>query len=353
MVGETVSADSIKIGVSGMTALQETQTLPVLDLSKLDDPRTAEEFVGELRAATRDWGFFYLIGHGISDQLRTDLIAQAREFFALPEDRKQAIHMVNSPHFRGYTAVGNEITRGVRDEREQIDIGAEREVLTDVDEDWAVLVGPNQWPAELPEFRTTVETWRGETERVARTLLAAWLTSLGQSPDQLDEAFEVPSELIKVVRYPAVPEDGSRQGVGAHKDSGMLTLLYVEPGKAGLQVEKDGEWIDATPLDGAFIVNIGELLEFLTDGYLKATNHRVVSPTDGDRISVPYFFNPGHGTTIEKWELPAEYAADAPGVTEDPLNPIHERQSENYLKSRLRSHPDVAERWHSDLIGKY
>ncbi|MFV0461680.1 MAG: isopenicillin N synthase family dioxygenase [Nostocoides sp.] len=337
--------------------------LPVLDLSLLDDPGTAGGFVDALRAATRDWGFFYVVGHGIPEQLQTDLIAVARDFFALPTYRKNAIHMVNSPHFRGYTGVGNEITRGAPDLREQLDIGAEQPAITGSEEAWTILVGPNQWPSDIPEFEPTVQAWRAECERVARTLMGAWLTALGQDDHSLDAAFDPPSELIKVVRYPQVDPGGAEQvtgadgatfqGVGAHKDSGMLTLVFVEPGKAGLQVDKDGQWLDATPLPGAFIVNIGELLESLTNGYLKATTHRVVSPTDGDRISVPYFFNPGFGAHLQPWTLPEAYAAAAPGVTQDPLNPIHANQSENYLKSRLRSHPDVAARHHPDLIGRY
>ena len=92
----------------------------------------------------------------------------------------------------------------------------------------------------------------------------------------------------------------------------MLTLLWVEPGKGGLQVERDGEWVDAPPVPGAFVVNIGELLEYATQGYLKATNHRVVSPRyPDDRISVPFFFNPALDSGLPLIELPAELAAEA------------------------------------------
>ena len=96
----------------------------------------------------------------------------------------------------------------------------------------------------------------------------------------------------------------------------MLTLLWVEPGKGGLQVERDGEWVDAPPVPGAFVVNIGELLEYATQGYLKATNHRVISPRyPDDRISVPFFFNPALDARLPIIELPAELAAEATGVT--------------------------------------
>ena len=126
------------------------------------------------------------------------------------------------------------------------------------------------------------------------------------------------------MRYPGKDDPTPQQGVGAHKDSGVLTLLWVEPGKGGLQVERDGEWVDAPPVPGAFVVNIGELLEYATQGYLIATNHRVISPRyPDDRISVPFFFNPALDTRLPLIELPAELAAEARGVTQDPTNPIH------------------------------
>lgn len=339
-----------------MSTASTALALPVLDLSKLDDPAGAEEFVDELRAATADYGFFYLVGHGIPIGLQREIIQVARRFFDLPQERKEQIDKINSPHYRGYSRLGGEYTRGEVDWREQIDIGAEREPLTGdaAAEDWATLVGPNQWPEALPEFRTLLDEWSAKLEGVAWRLLRAWLRSLGQREDLLDEAFTPANPLIKVVRYPAQTGEQSDQGVGAHKDGGVLTLLYVEPGKSGLEVEKDGEWVPAPPIDGALIVNIGEMFEVATDGYLKATNHRVVSqPGDGDRISVPYFFNPNFDATFPHWDLPAEYAARASGVSADPLNPIHATYGHNVIKSRVRSHPDVAERHHPHLIGKY
>ena len=169
---------------------------------------------------------------------------------------------------------------------------------------------------------------------------------------KFDEAFaHHPSTLIKLVRYPGREESADRQGVGAHKDPGVLTLLLVEPGKGGLQVQFGDRWIDAPPLDDAFVVNIGEAMEFATDGYLKATMHRVQSPPPGtERLSVPFFFNPALASTMPKIDLPPALAAQAPGVTEDPSNPISGTFGENMLKARLRAHPDVAARHHADLV---
>jgi len=328
-------------------------SLPVLDFSQLDgDAADIARFRDELRAATHDVGFFYLTGTGIPAGLEDRLHRVAREFFALPEADKLAIENVNSPHFRGYTRVGGELTQGRVDWREQIDIGPERPAVDDPHApDYARLIGPNLWPSAQPELREVADAWVAHLSEVARRLLRAWAEALGAPASYFEDHFGEPQTLLKIVRYPGKDDPTPQQGVGAHKDSGALTLLWVEPGKGGLQVERDGEWVDAPPVPGAFVVNIGELLEYATDGYLIATNHRVVSPRyPEDRISVPFFFNPALDARFPLIELPAELAAQARGVTKDPANPIHGVHGDNALKSRLRAHPDVAARWHGDLL---
>ncbi|CDK01946.1 MULTISPECIES: isopenicillin N synthase family oxygenase [Microbacterium] len=330
-------------------------SLPILDLSLLDQgDAAAARFRDELRAATHDVGFFYLTGTGVSPELEQRLLEVSRGFFALPEADKLAIENVTSPHFRGYTRVGGERTQGHVDWREQIDIGPEREAITDPEApDFARLIGPNLWPAAQPELREVIDEWHEHLTGIARKLLRAWAVALGAPETYFDEHFGEPSTLIKIVRYPGKDDPEPQQGVGAHKDSGVLTLLWIEPGKGGLQVERDGAWVDAPPVPGAFVVNIGELLEYATQGYLKATNHRVISPKYPDeRISVPFFFNPALDRRLPLIELPDELAAEASGVTQDPANPIHALYGENALKSRLRAHPDVAERWHADLVAE-
>lgn len=326
-------------------------TLPVLDLSRLDlGQEEADRFRADLRAATRDVGFFYLTGTGIPAELEQRLHRAARDFFALPEGDKLAIENVKSPHFRGYTRVGGERTQGAVDWREQIDIGPERDAV-EGGPAFTRLIGPNLWPDAQPELREVVAEWHAALSAISRRLLRAWAVSLGAEESYFDDHFGEPSTLIKIVRYPGTDEPLPQQGVGAHKDSGVLTLLWVEPGRGGLQVERDGQWVDAPPVDGAFVVNIGELLEYATGGYLKATNHRVISPkAPDDRLSIPFFFNPALDTQLPLIDLPPELAAQARGVTDDPSNPIHSLYGENALKSRLRAHPDVAAIHHPDLV---
>ena len=258
--------------------------------------------------------------------------------------------MVRSPHFRGYTRLGGELTRGEVDWREQIDIGPQRPPIGGPGKpDYLWLQGPNQWPAALPELPGIIEEWDAALSGVARTLLRHWAASLGSPPDVFDSAFAgTPATLIKVIRYPA--RAATAQGVGAHKDSGVLTLLLAEPGSRGLQVRRPGsrdwvsEWVDVPALDGAFVVNIGELLEVATGGYLRATEHRVNLCGAGaaerhlDRVLLqPAAGRAGTGVV-------AAGRAGRPRRTArpDPSDPIFSVYGRNAWKSRLRAHPDVA-----------
>jgi isopenicillin N synthase-like dioxygenase len=330
--------------MGGMTL----DSLPILDISQLDDPETAAAFTKQLREVTHDVGFFYLVGHGIPQQLIDEVLDVSRRFFALPEQQKLAIENVHSPQFRGYTRTGKELTNGEIDWREQIDIGEERATVDKPENYWR-LEGPNLWPEQLPELETAFTEWRSQLSALALRLMRTWAVALDAPEDVFDEAFgdDRAFSLIKIVRYPGTSDDNSpQQGVGAHRDGGVLTLLLVEPDKAGLQVEHNGEWIDAPSLPGAFVVNIGEMLELATNGYLKATLHRVESPKVGtDRISIPFFFNPALDARMP------QLALEGTGLSVDPTNsPILETYGDNALRYRLRAHPNVAEIHHKDLL---
>ena len=338
-----------------MTSASASPRLPILDLSRVDaGEHAATRFRHDLREATHEVGLFYLVGHGIPEEVMARLFTVADRFFALPMADKLAIEMTKSPQFRGYTRTGGELTRGKVDWREQIDIGAEREArTTDGSAAYLRLEGPNLWPAAQPELREVCTDWARRCSAVGLRLLREWAVGLGAPRNVFDGAFaERPSTLIKLVHYPGREPDQDGQGVGAHKDPGVLTLLLVEPGTGGLQAHYEGRWIDVPPVPGAFVVNIGELMEFATDGYLKATVHRVQSPPAGQtRRSIPFFFNPALDSTMPTIPLPADLAQRARGVTRDPDNRISGTFGDNLLKARLRAHPDVAAIHHADLLG--
>ncbi len=330
------------------------EQLPVLDLARLEsNPTERAAFIAELRKTAYDLGFFYVTGHGIDQTLIDETLAVARQFFTLPEADKMAIEMVNSPHFRGYNRQGNEFTRGQRDWREQVDIGAEREALASVpnDQPWMRLRGPNQWPANLPAYKDTILRYQAAAAGLAIRLIKTFAVAMGQ-PENIFEAIYTPDShyLLKIIRYPGRDATESSQGVGAHKDGGFVTVLLQDVQK-GLEVEHDGGWISAPPIPGTFVINIGEILEMASSGYLLANVHRVVTPPAGaHRLSVAFFFNAQLNATVPVLQLPPELAAQSRGATADPLNPLFRENGKNQLKSRLRSHPDVAQRHHADLL---
>jgi len=328
--------------------------IPDLDLRRLDEgPSERAAFLAALRRAARDVGFFTLSGHGIPPAQIVETQALARRFFALTHSEKQAVAMIRSPHFRGYTQAGREITRGAPDWREQFDIGAERPALarSPGDPAWTRLQGPNLWPAALPELRGGLLRWQEAVTEVGIRLLRAFAEALGQAEDVFAPIYAgAPNQHIKIIRYPGRDGTGGDQGVGAHKDSGFLTLL-VQDGQGGLEVEGPEGWIPVAPAEGRFVVNVGELLELASNGYLRATVHRVVTPPAGrDRLSVAFFLGARHDATVPLLTLPPSLAGEARGPASDPENPLFREVGRNTLKGRLRSHPDVAARHYGDLL---
>jgi isopenicillin N synthase-like dioxygenase len=336
------------MGIARWTAL------PVLDLARLEaGPAEKQAFLSELRETAHDLGFFYVTGHGVDDDLIRQVLTLARRFFQLPEADKLAIEMINSPHFRGYNRQGMEYTRGQRDWREQIDIGAERPALPRQagQPAWARLQGPNQWPAALPELRDVVLRYQAAVTDLAIRIVHAFSAALGQPETVFEQIYTpAPNQLLKLIRYPGRDATEGDQGVGAHKDGGFVTVLLQDV-QAGLQVHYEDTWIAAPPIPGTFVINIGEVLELASNGYLRANVHRVVTPPAGtDRLSVAFFFGARLDATVPLLALPAELSAGVRGPTQDPLNPLFREVGKNHLKSRLRSHPDVAQRHHADLL---
>ena len=330
------------------------ERIPTIDLRQLA-PGVAERDAAleQLRSTIATIGAFYLIGHGAAPEAADHLFTLSRQFFALPLGQRREIEMVNSPHFRGYTALGNELTQGRPDWREEVDIGAERPARPEAQERpyWG-LVGPNQWPRALPELRPAVLDWIERLQAVARDLSRAVAESLRLRRDYFDEAFDPdPHLLLKLIRYPGRGEAQGRQGVGTHKDSGFLTFVLQDDRGSGLQFLDGSDWVDVEPQRGAFVISLGEALELATGYRIRATQHRVQSPpAEHDYFSIPFFYNPRFDYVVEPIEFPANVLpspSDEPAV--DPANPIFAEYGYNALKSRLRSHRDVASRYYADL----
>lgn len=261
--------------------------------------------------------------------------------------------MVHSPQFRGYTSEGSEYTAGTKDYREQLDIGTERNAFKwDLNSPlWQRLEGPNLWPNEIPEIKETFLAWHEQTKKACLKLLKAFAQCLNLPSNAFDKLYGKNSyEHCKIIHYPKSSKNIT-QGVGSHKDGGLITFVFQEK-QSGLEAFVDNKWFSIPPLENSVVVNIGEFLELATNGYLKATIHRVnLSPKE--RFSIAYFLGVQLDKDIPIFKLNPEFAKESKGVDTDPKNPLLRNVASNYFKRMIRSHPDVASIYHSDLIEKF
>ena len=164
------------------------------------------------------------------------------------------------------------------------------------------LQGLNQWPDWLPGFRPAIEAYRTALDGVARTVIRLIAIALGLREDELDRHFEKPTTFLRLLRYPPHPETAGDDQFGSapHTDYGIITLL-AQDASGGLQVRRrDGGWIDAAPLPGAFVLNVADMLARWTNNRFVSTPHRVVNDRTGrDRFSLPFFFDTGMDAVIE------------------------------------------------------
>lgn len=337
-----------------------SQPIPVLDLStaRNTDGSFNSDFIDQLRDAAHRVGFFQLTGYGAGAGQVRALFDVTERFFALPLEDRLALDNRNSAHFRGYTRLGHEITAGRPDAREQLDFAPDRAALAEypADQPYWRLQGPNQWPhAALPELKATALAWTELMSRVAEELLRAIAVTLSLPENHFDEPFAgSPAWMAKLIHYVGgVVDAAGDQGVGSHADYGFVTLLLQDQ-VGGLEVMPPGakEWITVQPVPGALVVNLGEMLEVATEGFLAATVHRVKTPAPGvDRYAIPFFWSPRLDAVIDSVTLPAALAAQARGITDDPDNPMLASYGANVLKGWLRAHPEVARRYYPELVG--
>lgn len=342
-----------------MSPTLPSPALPVISYARLAGGDVEE--LDRLREVSHTIGFFYLADHGVDTQLRDTLITSAKQFFALPQEQKEEISNLNNRHYRGYSSLGDERTQDKVDWREQLDYSLDRPEPPEcelIERPWRVLEGPNPWPSQIPALKDAVNEYITRLTLIGRTVIEGWAQALHQNDPafnaQFDAAFEDPSPLLKLVHYPAAESGESEQGVGAHKDTGVVTLLYIEPDSSGLQVETDHGWIDVAPLPDTFVVNIGEQLERATNGYLVATRHRVQPTQAGsERFSFPFFLIPNLDAVLPTFALPSEYAAEARGIGLDCHGErIYDVTGRNSLKSRLRAHPETTAKFNQAIADR-
>jgi isopenicillin N synthase-like dioxygenase len=272
-------------------------TLPIVDVSALSSPDpVARAAVGRaIRAACLDKGFMYVTGHGIDEALRAAVLDEARAFFALPEADKMAVHMKLSPCNRGYEPIrGQTLEAGAPPDLKESFYSGEDLSLDDP----RVVAGkfnhgPNQWPAGHPAFRATLEAYYDAMGGLAERLMTGLALSLDLPEDHFAGFCRNPMANLRLIHYPPQPANPlpGEKGCGAHADWGALTLL-MQDDMGGLQVWDEGVgWVDAPPVPGTYIVNLGDMIARWTNDRYRSTLHRVVNLSGKERYSVPYFFS--------------------------------------------------------------
>ena len=292
------------------------RTVPVVDISALggSDPEGHAACVDALRASARDIGFLYVAGHGVPETLSAELIAAAKAFFDLPLAEKMKVYIGNSRNHRGYVPEGEEVFAGNTPDRKEafdlsIDLGAN-------DPDYLAgnpLLGPNQWPDHLPGFHAAVTSYYDAVFGLGRRMLRGFSEALRLEPAFLDQYVTKPPSQLRLIHYPFHAGRADRPGIGAHTDYELFTLLL--PTAPGLEaMNSSGDWIDVPPVPGAFVVNIGDMLEVLSNGVFTATSHRVRSVT-AERYSFPLFFACDYSAVIRP--LPQFVSAKRPATYDE------------------------------------
>ncbi|KAI9718724.1 MAG: hypothetical protein M1812_003898 [Candelaria pacifica] len=294
-------------------------TLPTIDISPFlpnsgCTPSEKQECAASIYSACHDTGFFYLKNHSIPSTQSNEILSLACAFFTTaPLTEKHFIARQNpgvgdGDGARGWQRIGENVTGGKPDWHEAVDlyrnVGAR-----EGEGPFECLMGPNKWP-RTPEglrkkYEEYVESMLMLGKAVVKSMGWALLGEEGEGVFVRDtkESFWV----MRLIGYPPLPaseegggEDGEGVSCGVHTDYGCVTLLLADETKGALQVQaRDGSWINADPMPGAFVVNIGDMMERWTNGLWKSTRHRVIHRGDGYRVSVPFFFEPDFGALVE------------------------------------------------------
>jgi len=297
--------------------------LPVIDMAPLFDRNAGEQrrhVARAIEAACRDTGFFYVSGHGISAGLLARLDAASRRFFALPETVKMKIAMAAGGRaWRGYFPLKGELTSGKPDLKEGIYFGEELAAADPRVKAQLPLHGANQFPTEVPELRGAVLDFIAAATRAGHALMEGIAESLELDPGYFAKHYTAhPTLLFRVFHYPAA-ESADGWGVGEHTDYGLLTLL-AQDHLGGLQVRAKSGWIDAPPIPGALVCNIGDMLDRLTGGVYRSTPHRVRNVSGKGRLSFPLFFDPDFAAEIVPLPAHATRAGNDSGERWDHAN---------------------------------
>lgn len=283
-----------------------TEEIPILDIA----PALAgadggmESVARELRDITETVGFFYLRGHGISSDLVDRVFAQSRRFHGLPSAEKAKVpHRFTDSFQSGYVPPATP-----RSKAANVDIIAKAKpnllakfiVSREFPADHPSYKPMNVWPENLTGFRETVLEYHEAIEKLGRSFLPIWATSLDLPANFFDRFFEHPHLSLSLLNYPPQREIGNRQyGIAPHTDNSFMTFL-AQSNLPGLAVRMpSGSWKAVENIPGTFLVNTGNVMTRWTNDRYLSTKHRVINTANADRYSIPVFFGPSGDALIE------------------------------------------------------
>jgi isopenicillin N synthase-like dioxygenase len=252
-----------------------------------------EGFARELGLSFERYGFAIVADHGIPADLIARAEEKARAFFALPEETKRAYHVAGGGGARGYTPFGIETAKGATayDLKEFWHVGRE----LPPGHPYSDSMAPNVWPDEVMSFRDTFLKLFAAFDTAGLRILEAIARHLGLAPDYFEDTVKDGNSVLRLLHYPPIPGDGPNVRAGAHEDINTITLLLGAE-EAGLELlDRDGNWLPVSPKPGELAVNIGDMLQRLTNNVLRSTTHRVVNPPPErrgqSRYSMPFFLH--------------------------------------------------------------
>ncbi len=292
-----------------MAETQEFSHIPIIDVRDLVAGTAGKHAVAtQISEACRASGFFYVVGHGVEDELQRRLQQLSREFFALDVETKMRIRMApGGPAWRGYFRVGDELPSGKPDQKEGLYFGTELPADHPLVKSGTPLHGPNLFPEKPAGLRDAVLEYMAALTRLGHALMAGIALSLELSESYFADRYtREPLVLFRIFNYPP-PRDAGLWGVGEHTDYGLLTIL-LQDNAGGLEVRSRSKWVAAPPVPGSFVCNIGDMLDRMTRGLYRSTPHRVRNPAPRDRLSFPFFFDPNFFAEVRPIDLPAGVA---------------------------------------------
>ena len=300
-----VEVRELSPSASGLQARRPAFTeIPVIDFSAMrgENLKAKQALASQVYKACTEVGFFYIENHGISSRAIEELLEISRRFFALSEEDKASIDIANSSFSRGYIPMcgekNNEHSLG--DLKETFDMAIE---VDQDDPDYLAgnpLYGPNQWPDNFPEFEVVMNQHFKRISVLCADIYRAFALALKLPENYFQSMLEKPLDILRLLRYPpqSVVDNELQIGTGAHSDFDCFTVLHQDA-VGGLQaVNSAGEWVDALPIEGTFLINVGDMMERWTNGLFVSTIHRVINKSERERFSSVFFAAPNFHTEI-------------------------------------------------------